>query len=421
MKRILLATAVATLLLLVSCKKESTEPAVYRPSYGVPSLTIVTDHSAPVTTKEERVPCTIKFFKEESTTPVFTETAKIHIRGNATAGYPKKPYKIRFDEKVSVCGFPENKDWVLLALYCDHSLIRECYVHKLAEKVGLPYQIHHQHVAVTLNGESLGIYLLVDQVERATSRIDIDDDGFIIERDAYYSREPLNFMTPHGNPFTFKYPDAEHQKIVEGDEEYNFIKKYVSDFETALYSSDYKDPEKGYRKYIDAESWAKWYLVMELSGNMDTNHYMVLRNHGSKLERGPAWDAEMSFGLAASGANGWATPSEGIKPTVDGSYRRHWTYYPQIFSDPYFVGLVKKEWDKLKPQMSSIHSEMSEFAKTLNKAQSYNFKIWPILNEYTSVGLVYFGDWQKEVDYVDNFLTEHTKWFDPWLQAKQSI
>ena len=87
-----------------------------------------------------------------------------------------------------MCGFPANRDWVLLAMYCDHSLMRECYMYTLSEKVGLPFTVRHQHVSVTLNGEQMGVYLLVDQVEKAEERVKLDDDGFIIERAGYYSR-----------------------------------------------------------------------------------------------------------------------------------------------------------------------------------------------------------------------------------------
>ena len=401
-----------------ACKKEETEPTVYRQSYGIPSISITTEGKVDVVSKTDHIPCTVKYFKTGASTPEVTASAKIHTRGNATAGYPKKPYKIRFDEKQSLCGFPENKDWVLLAMYCDHSLMRECYMYELSEKVGMPFTVRHQYVSVTLNGNPLGVYILVDQVEKAENRVNIDDNGFIIERDGYYSSEPLYFKSDRGNYFTFKYPDPNDEKIVEGDAEYEFIRDYMNKFEAALYSSDFKDPEKGYRKYIDAESFAKWYLVQELSGNMDTNHYFVLKNHDSKLERGPVWDAEWSYGLAASGANGWATPSEGIKPVVEGSYRGHWIYMSTLFSDPYFIDLVKKEWAKLKPQMETVHQDMKALSETLHSAQAYNFKIWPILNEYTSVGLVYFGNWQKEVDYVDQFLTDHTAWFDEWIAKK---
>ena len=85
------------------------------------------------------------------------------------------------------------------------------------------------------------------------------------------------------------------------------------------------------------------------------------------------------------------------------------------------MGIVKDEWAKLKPQMESIHKEMADLAASIDKAQRYNFKVWPILNEYTSVGLVYFGDWNTEVEYVDNFLTEHMEWFYTWLKNKPSI
>ncbi|MDD7623083.1 MAG: CotH kinase family protein [Bacteroidales bacterium] len=425
MKRITatLMTLAGLAFLFAGCKPdEPTKPNEYRQSYGIPTVSIVTDNKAPVVTREDHIPCTVKFFKTGASDPEFTSRGIIHTRGNATSGYPKKPYKIKLEEKYSMCGFPANRDWVLLAMYCDHSLMRECYMYTLSEKVGLPFTVRHQHVSVTLNGEQMGVYLLVDQVEKAEERVKLDDNGFIIERDGYYSREPLYFKTTRtGSPFTFKYPDADNGKIVEGDAEYNFIKDYVSKFEEALYGSNPTDPENGYRKYIDVRSWAKWYLVQELSGNMDTNHYFILRNHNSKLERGPVWDAEWSYGLAASGKNGWAKPSEGIKPVVQGSYRRHWPYMAEVFSDPYFVGIVKDEWAKLKPQMESIHKEMADLAASIDKAQRYNFKVWPILNEYTSVGLVYFGDWNKEVEYVDNFLTEHMEWFDTWLKNKPSI
>jgi hypothetical protein len=60
----------------------------------------------------------------ENGRPVVSSKGKIKGRGNYTWNYPKKPYKIKFDEKQSVFGFPENKDWVLLADYCDKSLMR---------------------------------------------------------------------------------------------------------------------------------------------------------------------------------------------------------------------------------------------------------------------------------------------------------
>ena len=79
-----------------------------------------------------------------------------------------------------------------------------------------------------------------------------------------------------------------------------FIKGFMNDFETALYGNNFKDPENGYRKFIDVRSFAKWFLVQELIGNLDTNMYYVLKSRLDKLVIGPLWDAEWSLGVESS-------------------------------------------------------------------------------------------------------------------------
>ena len=55
----------------------------------------------------------------------------IKVRGNATAYYPKRPYKLKLPKKANLLSedplnATENKDknWVLLAGYCDKPLLR---------------------------------------------------------------------------------------------------------------------------------------------------------------------------------------------------------------------------------------------------------------------------------------------------------
>ena len=92
-------------------------------------------------------------------------------RGNYTRdGYPKKPYKIKFDEKQAVCGFPANKDWVLLSDYCDKSLLRTACMCDISEALQIDYPVRYRHVHLYLNGEYKGVYLLTDQIERKSGR-----------------------------------------------------------------------------------------------------------------------------------------------------------------------------------------------------------------------------------------------------------
>ena len=238
----------------------------------VPVISIDVKGGGGIESKEEYVKVNVTI--QETEDIVYSAAGRAKGRGNATWGYEKKPYKIKFDEKLGVLGFAANKEWVLLAEYCDKSLMRTAYMCELARTVGLPYPIHYRHVNLYLNGKYMGIYVLTDQVEKKSHRVDIEDDGFLFENDNYFWEEPLNFMTDHRQYwYTFKYPDPEDGEIVSGDKNYRFITGFMNDFEAALYGDAFKDPEIGYRKYIDVEAFAKWFLVQELIANLEPNMY----------------------------------------------------------------------------------------------------------------------------------------------------
>lgn len=81
---------------------------------------------------------------------------RIRGRGNATFGYPKKPYKIKLDEKSEILGMPSDKEWVLLANYCDKSLLRTSIAFKLSELMSMPWTPRTEFVELFLNGRYEG-------------------------------------------------------------------------------------------------------------------------------------------------------------------------------------------------------------------------------------------------------------------------
>lgn len=339
-------------------------------------------------------------------------------RGNATWSYEKKPYKIKFDEKQEVLGFPSNKEWVLLAEYCDKSLMRTAYMCELARTVGHPYPINYQHVQLYLNDEYMGLYVLTDQVEKKANRVDIEDDGFLFENDNYYYQEPLYFQTStKGYYYTFKHPDPEDGEIAEGDDSYSYISGFMDEFEAALYGDDFKDPEVGYRKYIDVEVFAKWFLVQELIANLEPNMYYVLPTRGARLQIGPAWDAEWSLGLAykESETANWA--SLPTKPDRNQSIWTKWKYFGRLFEDEYFVDVVRAEWDTLKVKLPAYMNKMTMVAHSIREEQIANFDRWQILGKYVSVGLINYPTWEEEVDYVKNFFADRVELIDSSLNA----
>ena len=417
----ILILAGIAILLATSCKKEETFEPIGRKSpftsYGMPTLWIDTEDGVAISSKFETVPCTIKLTEDgDDEDVILTQSARIRGRGNATWwwDYPKRPYKIKLDKAQSLCGMPSNRDWALLALYSDHTLMRESFMTCIASKLDMPYQIRQEYVRVVLNGQENGVYVLSETVENAKNRIDVKSDGFIIEKDNHAENESVVFYSGNGHCFTFKYPD--NGDIDNGDLNYTYIKDFIDSFENALYGSDFKDPDKGYRKYIEPRSFAKWYLLQEISDNWEPNPFYVLQTRGALLEAGPTWDAEWSFGLSRQDQNGWMTPP--AQPDPESGHWHQTTYLRNLFEDPYFVDIVREEWSKLKPKLQQVHEEMATLAESLDAAQKYNFKLYPILGTVPELGLVCFGNWKDEVAYADDYLTKHAAWFDSWIAEK---
>ncbi len=110
---------------------------------------------------------------------------EIRGRGNSTWSMPKKPYRLKFDKKVSFFGLPAEKNWVLLAGYEDKASIRTAIAHNLGHAINknrlengedVWYSPTAQMVELVLNGRYDGLYCFTDHVSKVTSsRIDIPE------------------------------------------------------------------------------------------------------------------------------------------------------------------------------------------------------------------------------------------------------
>lgn len=388
---------------------------------GIPSVEINTENLTSIVSKTDYVEAIIKI----SNCIPYEEvemSCKIRGRGNATwKDYPKKPYKIKLEKKLSLFGFPANKDWVLLAEYCDKSLLRTSFMCEVSKAVGINYTVNYQHVEVTLNGEYLGVYVLTDQVEKGENRVPVEEEGYLIEDDNYYNKEPLFFTSTLGYNYTFKYPNADKGNINKGDEKYVFINNFIANMEDALLSIPVDN--ENYKLFIDIKSFAKWYVVAEVTGNWEPNLFYAIYSQGCKLKMLPMWDAEWSLGLASKGndkdPNGWF-----IHPH-ESRYDIHiWKdrkYFQYLFKDPSFVAEVKEVWNEFKQHIDEVKYIISMKQEEIQYAQQDNFIKWPILGEYIAVSLVSFQTWQEEVEYILSFFDKRVKWLDEELEMSSNL
>ena len=113
-------------------------------SYGdFPSVYITTDWGRPVTDKINYISGSIRVddpLGEHTEITSFQSRMNIKGRGNSTwEFFPKKPYRIKLDEKSKVLGIKSDKDWILLANYDDKSLMRNAIAFELSRICGFSW------------------------------------------------------------------------------------------------------------------------------------------------------------------------------------------------------------------------------------------------------------------------------------------
>ena len=89
----------------------------------------------------------------------------VNVRGNTSAGYPKKPYKLKLDKKASPFGLGsvKSKHWVLLANMPDMSNMRNKLAFDFAASIGV-MGMKSTWVEVVLNGRYDGLYQFCEHI-----------------------------------------------------------------------------------------------------------------------------------------------------------------------------------------------------------------------------------------------------------------
>lgn len=354
----------------------------------------------------------------------------IKVRENATAYYPKKSYKLKLPKKANLLDSvnplksSENKDknWVLLAGYCDKTLLRTMagfYTASIFNELDGNEQLYvpqAEFVDVMLNGEYIGNYTLTDSVKEGSGRVPVNEKsegtggiGFIAEYDfLYYENEPKWFKSSQKQyPYTFKFPDTDDANF---DGHMADFETYINRFESALYDSETTDD---WKNYIDIESFARWFLVNNVLANIEPNFYFHKESSedSSKLVMGPFWDFEWSIGI------GWYAGTRPRSPEYWSLKERNieW-YFADLIKKNEFKTELKTQWTKLKgkyPDLAkTINDRMDEWAGEIDISQQMNFKKWDILNQRVSVGGIPLGSYGAELECDKQFITERVRWLD---------
>ena len=331
---------------------------------ALPKVFIRTQGGMQIPSKNENwLSATVKIYNPDWTLHLEGET-DIRGRGNTTWTYPKKPYALKLKEKQEVLGMPKHKRWVLLANWMDRTLLRNAASFNLASRTSLAYTPRGEFVELFVNDVHLGNYFLCEHIKVDENRVNIDeldedevDGGYIMELDAYYD-EVHKFKSAVRNlPYMFKDPDEVSA------EQFSFMQDYVNNFENSLYDNA-RFAKREYVEYIDLQSFADWWITMELTGIWEPNHpkstYMH-KDKGGKLTMGPVWDFDWETYMSTT----WFRIKDAL-------------YYGRLFQDPEFVALVKERWAALKPEFETFPEYIRSKAEHIRSSEYMNHMMWPI-------------------------------------------
>lgn len=261
---------------------------------------------------------------------------RISGRGNSTWAYPKKSYGIRLKNRADLLGMGSADNWILLSNVEDRSYIRNKITYEMGIAAGMEGSPESQYIDLYINNRYHGMYQLCEKVEIDPERIPIADlgeqnkklnkgikelarfdtgtkkgvelvaepreltGGYLLERDVSekYENEISGFETAIlGDQYTIKNPKYASRAEVD------YISGLMNEMEKAVTAADGVNPDTGmgYQDYIDLESYARKYIVEELSKNKGggATSSFFYKPEDAGLFAGPVWDYDKAYGRLA--------------------------------------------------------------------------------------------------------------------------
>jgi subtilisin-like proprotein convertase family protein len=375
-----------------------------------------------------------------SDTAAYSGFIGIERRGSSSQGFPKLSYGVETRDSagnnlnVSLLGMPAENDWILNANYTDKSLMRNVITYELSRSMGY-YATRSRYCELFLNGAYRGVYIFSEKIKRDNDRLDmanltpndtVGDEltgGYLLKIDKTTGSSTGGWTTlfppPNGGPLpSIQYEDPDGNQLLPVQQQY--IKAYCDSFETALQGPAFTNPATGYRNFIELNSWIDYFLLTELSKNVDgyrisTFFYKEKDSDGGKLRMGPVWDYDIAWGNAdyfgGDNPSGYAYQ---FPSNTDGNQVPFW--WSRLNQDPFFRNAVRCRWNQLRSNLLStanLHAWIDSVAFYLDEGQTRNFQQWPILGVYVWPNPSPIPpDYPGVIQELKNWISNRATWMD---------
>jgi spore coat protein CotH len=374
---------------------------------GLPIVYIETDGSAQIDSKDDYVlgDTNIDGGRDYENFP--SAPMKIRGRGNSTWQFPKKPFQMKLDDKAELLGMPNDKKWLFLAEYADKTMLRNTIAFEMGYISNLDWTPEAKFAEVFINGNYNGTYNITQKVEESDNRVAIGDTGYLLELDQLerLDSDDVYFESAVTERFII---NIKEPNLDAGSDEFTYIQNLITNFENNLFSENFTDEAAGYRQFIDMDSFIDWFLISEITKNVDSMFFSSIYLNvmpGEKIKMGPLWDFDLSFGNV---------------DYADSRYPEGWwvkynPWYERLFEDPEFVEAARNRFEYFNNNRDYILDKIDTYAEKLKWAQEENDDKWQTIGVYVWPNPVIFDTYQEEVDHMKAWYETRMDWLESAL------
>ena len=376
----------------------------------------------------------------------------IRYRGNTSFSYSaKKPYSFRPVDapleqggswkKVSLLGMGKDSKWILLAPYSDKSMMRDMFAFEMA-RPWMEYTPDGRYCEVIVDNIYYGVFILTEQVSQGKSRLNLPDPGsegdeltggYIMEVDrddepTYTSKHFPRYsdgrlIRSRVVKYQYKFPDYEELT----PDQLQGIHSAIDRWEDALDSENYRDPEVGYRKYMDPMSFIDYQLAQELGHNIDgyrlSGKFYKNRDSVDPRFKMVLWDMNLCYGNS-NYYSGWATTgwiyqyNDTLRPKAIMNLVPFWWY--QLNTDPDYTAALRDRWAQYRRSNLSDEAWVATIDSiatllTSGGAEYRNSLAYPRWGQYVWPNYYIASDFADEIAWMKNWIAQRIAWMDEQL------
>lgn len=431
-----------------------------------------------------------------------SKLSQVKGRGNSswkasTELFGKYAFNMKLASATNLLGLPKSKSYCLLANNVDQAMMRNAFTYDLASKIGLYDSPEFRFVDIYDNGMYMGSYLVTEKVDvadknkliKGNSLEDIHDTIATKNNDTLLETTKTDsFTTVSGKNVSYKCGNVSNKPELYKDDYKNKDATFLLEFEiqkrVKLEASWFKSPIKNQyvvvkspefatedelkfiaEKYVemeekiynssstlsdlsqvmDLDSFARMYLIQELSANLDsaaTSYYLTYKYSDGRFVASPVWDYDWAYGQHnlngkkgkdesgnqytlkdkfTDGVKGWYAKYK----IIGDSENNEWNIQSQLANSSAFQSVIKKVWNgtdniygfyKILQTYTNNGGQLDKWKNKISNSIAMNEERWGFIynNPSTQWGTVqHFKTFEENVNYLKNDWTStRARWLN---------